>query len=561
MTDQRVFTERYNRAYHLCHALLNKKLQSLGKESIYTDNNLIQSILASLPVTDLIMQHDFDILLYKPVLLKAIEETRKELFPDLAKKRFVSVENIKELSDVDKSEVSVEKPDYLKQENSLILQGLPEKSKAYIEKILSQAPYGTHHLNLNDHRNLLKKVSLITLLFPDQKVPDTQSYLNNKKMTENQIINIYKCVLSGIDNNFPVYFLKYQSKYRARVLIRFLFINILRINDPENFLTVNKDLFTEYKLQNVLRFFNYSVKQTIHNAFPEIFVHWEGGKTKNNYWDSIQNRISAVRWLVEIKLGINVNNTGKIHINKRDFNRFGLSYLFNKYYNSVSKALKEAYPALKPWQIGSLPSGYWDLKNTRDALTWILDKLQWHPDILPDKYNNGQITRKTFSKYGLSGVYENKFNSNIFNLVNYVWPGKFKEWEFGNIPAHFWNAAINRERFSQWFLKKFHINMFKSQSYFSSLDEVKEYRFYSSLYKYCNGDFSHLLKSYAYDLAEQNKSRLLLRKWDNLIKQEKNTSFHSYLTHGIFYNLVKTHETNRIDSYKRMKSRLERVDF
>ena len=126
------------------------------------------------------------------------------------------------------------------------------------------------------------------------------------------------------------------------------------------------------------------------------------------------------------------------------------------------------------------------------------------------------------------------------------------------MPANFWNSAENRRKFSIWFAEKFNINMLRPQSSFASIEEAREYRFYSSLYKYCGGDLNRLLKSYALDLAEQNKCRLLLRKWDGLIKQENISMLQSVLTHGIFYNLVRTQAYNRIDSFSRMKSRLER---
>jgi Protein of unknown function (DUF4046) len=558
MTDQKVYTIRYNQAFRLCQELLYKKLRAHGKEPFGTYNNLIQSVLASLSVIDLIMEHDFDIDIYKPILVSAIDETRKQLFPDLAKKRFIPIDQIEEKLYQQESKATLEELSIAKHENNFILQGLPEKSKAYIKKIINDSPDDISHLRYIDQRQLLKKVSLISQLFPDHHVPFVQVYWNNSKLNNDQIIDIYKCILAGIEKNFPEHFLKTQAQLKSKLLVRFLFTEILKITDAQHLLTMDKNLFHEYKLTNVLRFFNYSLKKLMHNAFPEKFVTWQGGKISTNFWDQRENRINAIRWLIQKKLAIDITIAKKIQINKRDFSRQGLSYMFNTYYNSTSKALNEAYPELMPWQTGSLPGIYWDKAHTQKAIFWMLKKTGWQVSEIPFRYNSRQLTRKTFSQFGLSGLFENKFNCNIYKLVQYVWPGEFKEWEFGNMKSNFWDSAENRKKFSKWFAEKFNINMFNPQSSFGSLEEVREYRFFSSLYRYCRGDFKRLLKSYALDLAEQNKSRLLIRKWERLIEREKETTLQSIILHGFFFNHVKNQRTGSIDKMDRMKRRIQR---
>ena len=558
MLNQKVYRERYKQAEQLCRELLDKKLTIRGKSIENKDEDLILSVLASIPVADLIMKQDFNRRVYESVLLTAIEETRKELFPDLAKKRFISLEIVE--NHIIENEFKAELQIFWQNEyeNNLILRGLPEKSKVYIEKLIKSHPHSTKHLQFKNHRHLLKNVSLITQLFPDQQVPCIQNYTYNQKLSEQQIIDVYKCVLSGIEKSFPVNFLKTQARYRAKVMLRYLFNDLLCINDPQELLCISKELLTEYKLVNVLRFFNYSVKQVLHNAYPEKFPSWHGGKTANYYWKKQQNRISAIRWLVEIKKDIDPDKTLKIQLNKNDFSRYGLSYMFNTYYNSTAKALNEAYPTLKPWQTGSLPIEFWSRENIKTAVYWMLDKLDWKRAELPLKYNNGFLTRKTFSRFGLSGLFENKFNCKIFNLADYIWPGKFKEWEFGNMNTDFWNSVENRKKFAGWFTDKFTIKADRNQAKFTSLQQVKEYRFYTSLYKYCKGNFNRLLEVYELDLAEQNKSRQLLRKWNILIRQEKVSALQSFLSHGLFTNMVKIHARQRMESYQRMKTRLEK---
>ena len=60
----------------------------------------------------------------------------------------------------------------------------------------------------------------------------------------------------------------------------------------------------------------------------------------------------------------------KANINRNDFASNGLSFLFNKYYNSVSAALAEAYPEKFPWEFGNIQLSFWTDENSKQAIHW-----------------------------------------------------------------------------------------------------------------------------------------------------------------------------------------------
>ncbi len=81
--------------------------------------------------------------------------------------------------------------------------------------------------------------------------------------------------------------------------------------------------------------------------------------------------------MIETRLSIDIQNCNKLRISKTDFSKYGLSYLFNTFYNSVSKALQETYPWIMPWQTGNIPPNYWSDENSTMAIKWLVAKLGW----------------------------------------------------------------------------------------------------------------------------------------------------------------------------------------
>lgn len=542
MTDQRQYNRRYKQAYVLCKKLLKQKIKLLGKSGSNISEKTIQSVLGSFEVTKLIMYSDFNPDIYIPVLKEEIENTRKELFPDLAKNRFITLDNLK--------------PDEFNYTQNTI-----DLNEEYLTTYTDYKHDLLNHISRDafDNSSLdtktVDRIKRVKKLFSDGSIPDISAIAPLNPLSEKEIINVYKLVLSGIEKSFPKNFLAVNGKLRCKVITRFLCEDINNLSSPSDLHKLDEYFFLDNKLLNILRFFNYSVNQVLLNAFPDKIQPWVNGRISNNFWQEKQNRISAVKWLVADKLSIDVKTAGKIIISKNDFNRNGLSYLFNSYYNSVSKALSEAYPLLMPWQISSLPTDYWTQETISLAVRWMFRRLKWKVDTLPKRYNLKELNRKTFSQFGLSGLFENKFNCNIYKILSYVYPGKFNEWEFIQLNSSFWLSVENRAKFTSWIENKFKIDILETNKQFSNLKDLENFRFYASLKKYSKGDLTNLAKVYAQDLAEVNKSRIIQRKWDNLIKQEKKTMLHNFLIHGLFYSMVKVHTENRMERFIRKRKR------
>ena len=94
-------------------------------------------------------------------------------------------------------------------------------------------------------------------------------------------------------------------------------------------------------------------------------------RVSQGYWKTRENRIEAIKWLVE-KLGKPLAK-----ITKEDFIENGLSTLINHYYRgSVYKAISDAGFEIGPEERSTVPRNYWKKEENRvKALEYISNKL------------------------------------------------------------------------------------------------------------------------------------------------------------------------------------------
>ena len=363
----RLSSNQISRNYQLCYeltsSLLTGKLRLRGVDH-QNDNpekiDLIQSIIGHEDIVELIQYTPFCMQIYELQILKSMDEVKKSLFPDVNKKRYISIDNKnfsylenylvsdetihnaedKKLKNISTTKIcSLLKPDledYYK--NKLLL------NNPSIENILFNIPKDQNKFKLH----LNHKIYLFKKFYSDGKIEMTNVADVNHPLNRKQIIDIYLKVYLDIEKFFPINFLQTNAKKRSSILVKFLVEEILE-KDPQKILDEkDESLFIKHKLQNIYRLFNYSFNRVLGNAYPELIHPWLQSRTPVDYWEDKDNRISAVKWLVEEKLNHSPEALYKANINRNDFSNNGLSFLFNNYYYSVSSAFAETYPEKYP---------------------------------------------------------------------------------------------------------------------------------------------------------------------------------------------------------------------
>lgn len=97
--------------------------------------------------------------------------------------------------------------------------------------------------------------------------------------------------------------------------------------------------------------------------------------------------------------------------------------------------IDNAYPGtFKPWEMAKKPHDFWTDHNCRLALEWLIeDKLKL--DIgNPEK----KIESDDFIKNGLSGMLNMRFQNQPYRVVEFMYPGRFREWEITKTCKDFW---------------------------------------------------------------------------------------------------------------------------
>ena len=176
----------------------------------------------------------------------------------------------------------------------------------------------------------------------------------------------------------------------------------------------------------------------------------------SSYW----NRLSEVQIIKVFKCAI-INNFGddsKETLCKIDSNiiiKLKFSRITEKYSGGIYNLLNVAYPnILMPWELKSTSNNYWDnSSNKKEALCWLVCQLIKDEIITSIEEIPKKVNFQCFKDYRLQGMMAHHFNSSIYDAFNFIFPDKWKPWEF-HTPKGFYQIEENRKFVMEWFVKK-----------------------------------------------------------------------------------------------------------
>ncbi|USL45586.1 DUF4046 domain-containing protein [Priestia megaterium] len=176
--------------------------------------------------------------------------------------------------------------------------------------------------------------------------------------------------------------------------------------------------------------------------FPDGFFIGEEGKKYLAY---------MTRYLLEELLSIKVNDiplkvkasTLWSHRLKSPANLHGWNYY---------DVIQNAYPGkFKPWEFQQVPNGYWigekGRKRAIQAVQYVIEvEVEISLEDIPSKINH-----HFFKKHRLLGVFS-VFEQSPFKVIDAVYPGIFKPWQFNNVVMNCWKDPVHIEEIMEWFL-------------------------------------------------------------------------------------------------------------
>lgn len=125
--------------------------------------------------------------------------------------------------------------------------------------------------------------------------------------------------------------------------------------------------------------------EIVNEAYPNKFYPWELKRSSvaTNYWKAEENRVRAVKWLIEVKLKLTHDEVVN-ELTIEDFHNNKLTTLIENFYNrSIPRAVIEAYgEEYMPWEFGY---HRWNEEDAKKAVMWLIDKLKKEKGKVPSE--------------------------------------------------------------------------------------------------------------------------------------------------------------------------------
>lgn len=198
-------------------------------------------------------------------------------------------------------------------------------------------------------------------------------------------------------------------------------------------------------LESLLFAYGGSPFKAVSESYPKLNIKpWEMSKTPSNFFDSPENRVKAVKWLVK-KIG-----KDPIDLGISDFVENRLVGLIDFYGRSTFQAVSETFPKRKinAWEMKATPRGFYNEKQNRIVATkWLVRKLKRQKLIQSPK----DLTKEDFSKNRLYGILEHRTH---FQAITEAYPNLgINEWEMASTPSGFYLNKENRIKAINWLLE------------------------------------------------------------------------------------------------------------
>lgn len=180
--------------------------------------------------------------------------------------------------------------------------------------------------------------------------------------------------------------------------------------------------------------------------FPNKFFDGKDGKKRARI---------VTRYLFDEKLKIPPEEIPQ-RIHKRLFYENGLAWMLGKCFGwSPYRAIDNAYPGhYKPWQFNV--KGIWrgasGLELAAEATRWMIEAEGIATEEVPRL-----VTPGLFATYDLSGMLSMCFHGSCYRAIENAFPGRYRPWEFKNVPKHFWSGEKgleNARAATRWLAEK-----------------------------------------------------------------------------------------------------------
>jgi len=268
---------------------------------------------------------------------------------------------------------------------------------------------------------------------------------------EKCLINIYEEVLSGARKKFPDG--TFQNEDNAKILIRYLFLEKLKLSEADLLGLKLRSILKEYNLIRISQYFN--IYEKFKEWFPEFKIYdWYFWDVNISFWND-ENILIATDWLINrlIKNNIihNIDDIPKKLTHKLIY-KYRLSSLVNGKFNGILyDYLNYVFPnRWKPFQMNVVQRNYWEDKSKLiEAIRWLIcDRLN-----ITKREDLLKLQTKDFNDNNL-GAAITHFNCSVYKAISTAFPElNIREYEMNVIPTNYWKDKQHRISAMKWLIE------------------------------------------------------------------------------------------------------------
>ncbi|WP_304430930.1 hypothetical protein [Romboutsia ilealis] len=264
-------------------------------------------------------------------------------------------------------------------------------------------------------------------------------------------IEIFHMVLSGELKRYPNGFWvpPFGITYAVNIL-KYVIEDILKWNDNDIIEKYDINLFKKYKLCGLLaNIFNNSPFEALNAVYPNRFHAWQLNKKPLRYWKDEKNVIEVVKHVYEDELGVvNTEEIYDIRDHKGIFDKYGIRAIPRIQNKSIHEIIIMAYPELCESGFHKRSNSFYTVENQLEVLkSWIETNNYKHDDIV-------KMTEESLKDIKLYATLVYKNNMGIYDIINTIYPGEFKPWEFPKIKRGFWKDDKNICEAVKWLIEE-----------------------------------------------------------------------------------------------------------
>jgi hypothetical protein len=253
-------------------------------------------------------------------------------------------------------------------------------------------------------------------------------------------------IASNTSGNTGVTWDKSKNKWLASIIFKKKYFFLGRYAKKEDAVkarkTAEEKLFNPFLEENKKFYIKIADEQI--KVWKQVF-NKKRKRFPNCFWQDINK--SQLKGLLiyffEYFLGWDINNTEfiKTDLCAEIFRKYKLSSMLWIFNNSPFEVFNFAYPnRIKRLDLNRAGKSYWTKQKYIKVLRYLLEKEKWTEEDI--KANSIYVLLK---KYGIQFNSLKNLKIGQYDLINAIYPGKFKPWEFNKVPPNYWNKRTGKQ--------------------------------------------------------------------------------------------------------------------